>query len=416
MKIGEFAKKNQVSLDTIRHYMDINLIMPEKRGGQYDFDESCQKSFDEIVDLKGFGFTLSEVKTVLMFKTLANLTPYQQDEYYRTLYLNKQEELLSQIEKLTESSDKLKTKIEEISKHESKKNHTLGLSLSALDVLRCTECASKLNIKDAEITDNQIINGNLMCDCSKEYKVQDGIVVADSPFQNNVLYYDDRFFGKYIDGTDWRYLDNLHRTIEYFNKRVHTKDLKGKVLLELGSGSGFSLRNLLRKLPEDCTYIAVDHDIKRHHFLKGLIERADIKRNVVFLCCDFLNMPVKQNSVDVLLDFWGTSNYSFSNSTFLLTHLKKLLKDNTKLFGAYMLSKNFAYNSKINCVYQKNFKSEYIRFKIKSIGFDIDNERISEYVEQGGRFEDFFVEGEKVHTYMLTAKRLGKPNLNEETE
>lgn len=416
MKIGEFAKKNQVSIDTVRHYMDLNLIIPEKTGGQYDFDENCQKSFDEIVDLKGFGFTLSEVKTVVLFKTLANLTPYQQDEYYRTIYLNKQEELLSKIEKFTESSDKLKTKIEEISEHENKKNYTLGLDLSALDVLRCTECGSKLNIKDAEITDNQIINGSLTCDCDKEYKVQEGIVVADNPFQNNVQYYDDQFFGKYIDDTDWRYLDNLYKTIGYFNKRIHTKDLRGKVILELGSGTGFSLRNLLQKLPEDCVYIAVDHDYKRHAFLKGLIERADIKRNVVFLCCDFLNMPVKQSSVDVLFDFWGTSNYSFSHVTFLLAQLEKLLKENTKLFAAYMLFKNFAYNSKINAVNQKNFKSEYIRFKIKSLGFDIDDERVSEYVEQGGKYEDFFVEGEKIHTYMLTAKMSGKPNLSKEAD
>lgn len=416
MKIGEFAKKNQVSIDTVRHYMDLNLIIPEKRGGQYDFDENCQQRFDEIVDLKGFGFTLSEVKTVLLFKTLANLTPYQEDEYYRTLYLNKQDELLSQIKKLKESSSRLQTKIKEISKHKSKKNYILGLDLSALQVLRCSECGGMLNIKDAEITDNQIINGSLICSCSKEYKIKDGIVIADSPFQNNVLYYDDRFFGKYIDDTDWRYLDNIYKSIEYFNKRINSENLRGKVLLELGSGSGFSLRNLLQRLPEDCIYIAVDHDIKRHAFLKGLIERADIKRNVVFLCCDFLNMPVKQSSIDVLLDFWGTSNYSFSHVTFLLTHLKKLLKNDTRLMAAYMLFKNFAKNSKINTVYQKSFSANYIRSKIQDIGFEIDDERISEYVEQGGKYEDYFVEGEKVHTYMLTAKMSGQPHINEETD
>lgn len=30
MKIGAFAKANQTSIDTIRHYMDLNLIVPEK--------------------------------------------------------------------------------------------------------------------------------------------------------------------------------------------------------------------------------------------------------------------------------------------------------------------------------------------------------------------------------------------------
>lgn len=416
MKIGEFAKKNDVSIDTVRHYMELSLIIPEKQGGQYDFDERCQERFDEIVDLKGFGFTLREIKTVLLFKTLANLTPYQQDEYYRTLYLNKQDELLSQLKKLKESSSKLQAKIKEISKQKSKKNFILGLDLSALNVLRCSECGSKLDIKDAEITNNQIINGSLTCVCTKEYKVQDGIVIADSPFQNNVFYYDDSFIGKYIDDTDWRYLDNIYKSLEYFNVRINSENLRGKVLVELGSGSGFSLRNLMQKLPEDCVYIAVDHDIKRHVFLKGLIERADIKRNVVFLCCDFLDMPIKQNSVDVLLDFKGTSNYSFSHEMFLLTHLKKLLKEDTRLMAAFMLFKNFVPNSKVDTIYHKNFKADYIRSKIEDIGFEIDDERITQYVEHGGKFEDFFVEGEKVHTYMLTAKMSGLPNLSNKSD
>lgn len=33
MKIGKFGKLNNISIDTIRHYMDLSLIIPEKREG-----------------------------------------------------------------------------------------------------------------------------------------------------------------------------------------------------------------------------------------------------------------------------------------------------------------------------------------------------------------------------------------------
>ena len=35
MKIGKFGELNNISIDTIRHYMDLGLIIPEKKGGHY---------------------------------------------------------------------------------------------------------------------------------------------------------------------------------------------------------------------------------------------------------------------------------------------------------------------------------------------------------------------------------------------
>ncbi len=32
MKIGKFGELNNISIDTIRHYMDLGLIIPEKKG------------------------------------------------------------------------------------------------------------------------------------------------------------------------------------------------------------------------------------------------------------------------------------------------------------------------------------------------------------------------------------------------
>ena len=42
MKISKFAEVNNVSVDTIRHYMDLGLVIPEKRKSLF-FDEYCQR-------------------------------------------------------------------------------------------------------------------------------------------------------------------------------------------------------------------------------------------------------------------------------------------------------------------------------------------------------------------------------------
>ena len=37
MKIKEFSNKYDLSYDTIRYYMKLNLINPQKSGGHYEF-------------------------------------------------------------------------------------------------------------------------------------------------------------------------------------------------------------------------------------------------------------------------------------------------------------------------------------------------------------------------------------------
>jgi len=89
MKISKFASENNISVDTIRHYMDLNLIIPQKQGGHYDFDERCIKDLDDILVFKSMGFTLNDIQSIFTFKRYGKLTSYQQDEFYKNFFISK---------------------------------------------------------------------------------------------------------------------------------------------------------------------------------------------------------------------------------------------------------------------------------------------------------------------------------------
>lgn len=407
MKIGRFAVENNLSIDTIRHYMDLGLIIPEKKGGHYYYDDRCKNDLKDILSLKGMGFTLNEIKSIFLFRRLGKQLKYQEDKYLKELLIAKLKQIKKQINELINIESKLESKIEELSSNEYSEQLEMGVNIRTLRLFKCLKCNNELTLFADQISNNQIINGKLICKCGEEYLIDDGILFVNSKFSKNDNMFDFNYLIDYLNVTDPGYLDNLNRGLEWIYKKINFSEFKSKVILDLGSGMGFFLRHIYNDLPDDSLYIAVDHDIRRHKFLKNVLENADHQKNIIFLCSDFLELPLKNKTVDILLDHSGTSNYSFEHEKFLLKLIDNYIKDDALLLGGFILFKNFSINSLIDGKFRKNYILDNIKEEIKELKYKLIDERTSNFLSQGGKYESYFKEDEKVYTYGFYGKRLG---------
>ncbi|MBN2286879.1 MAG: MerR family transcriptional regulator [Tissierellales bacterium] len=416
MKIGQFARKNNTSIDTIRHYISLGLLMPEKRKAQYEFDENCTRDFQEILQLKQIGFTLSEIQQLILYRRIGKLTEYDTRMTYTSFFKNKKKHIECEINKLNEMKGKLDRALEEMqmkqNQNQNSNENRIGISLNSLELFSCPLCHDSFKIVEGSIKEDVLMNATLKCSCDYQIRIIDGIVFTPEligEYENvkdaNISEYSESYIDDYINTTHLDYLNKLLSGLQWASRHISSVSLDESVVLELGSGQGYYLRHMLDRFPESCTYIAVDHNPIKMMWLKKIIERSRPRCKILFVCADFTKLPIKPCSIDVLFDISGSSNYSFTHTEFLLYEIDYLLKQKTYLLGYYILFENFVSNSKIPALFRPGFRLQQIQSHLKTLQYACMDELISEPVEKGGPLEDYFVEGERVRTYFFSGMK-----------
>ncbi len=191
MRIGEFSKKHSVTKDTIRHYINLELIIPKKNGSHFFFDNKCSDDLIEVIQLKNLGFSLKEIQKLLIFNRLSGINKTEEDKCYILDILNdKYKELVDRLDHLKISVTKLEDYIiKNNSNHtdDYPKIHKLGLPLQSLDILSCPVCGESLNFSDGLIENNLIMKSRIFCKkCSFTCFIEDGILINLSNEDKNI--------------------------------------------------------------------------------------------------------------------------------------------------------------------------------------------------------------------------------------
>lgn len=402
MRIGAFAEKFGQSIDTIRYYMELNLVVPEKSGGQYTFDEACERDLLRILYFKERGFSLHEIKTILFYKRLGQLTECQYHCCYLELVQNKYQNTLKKIEELETIRKLLEESLSTLEEWKAERLFTLGVDLAVLPNLCCHACGGDLTLSEAHVEDNQVLDGHLICPCGVTYEIQDGILLVLRSYTSSGGNFD---IADYLHQTNPDYLDSIYKGLEWTHRRIDFKGLKGRTILELGCGIGFFLRHNHRDLPDNVLYLAADREISALRYLKDMLERSEIKRRVVFICSDFTTLPIRKASVDVLVDHAGSSNFAFEHNDFLPERMLPLLVPEAELWGTYICFHKFGHGNTLAPDQRKLFSAAYVREALCSLGFDIQDENQSAPITGGGVYEDYFHGDESVFRYTLIAKK-----------
>ena len=407
MKIGAFSEKYGVSQDTIRYYIKQKMLLPQKEGPQYDFSSSCERDLEIILELKNYQFSIQEIKKLLFYMRVSKLEPKLKSLFIHSALRKKQNEIQSEIKSLQDIEDELNTHIEEIQR-EPLSQHTMGVPFTFIENMSCPKCQEGYVLNASSIIDNDIIEGTLNCSCGS-LEILDGIIVGDGGNATDTMIIE---FSDYVEKTDTEHFQTFYSIMDWIEHQMDFRTLEDKLIIELGTGFGIFIRLIYNKLPKTATVVCVDYNMEYLKSLRDLLSYQSEKKSIVFMCSDFKSMPLKNKSIECLLDIAGRSNYylhQYNHETkveeTLLTDLEPQLSDTCLYCGFHYVFKSISTTHFLNKEHRYLFKEKQLFKEIQSLSMETTAHKLSTKLPVGGRYENFYTERDDVRTVGIIAKR-----------
>lgn len=385
MRIGAFSKKYQVSIDTIRHYMDMGLLYPSKKNGQYEFNAFMCEQMEEIISLKAYGLTLGEIGHYMYYNRLNSLDSrdFSTDVMF---FSSKLKQIRKQIADLKGFESNIVKRIDGFKDKVRTEVTPIGVSVDDLQLLACPSCKGMLSLNASEIIDNQIFNGTLNCQCGTSLRIHSGIII-NGQYTDDELVATEFDIVDYINETPMHYYNILTLSLEWIRNQLLLQLKPNQKVLELGTGYGLFMRACHHHLLDDTVYICTDYLPGQLLYVKALMAYFKPKGRKLFILGDFRKLPLKAQSMDLILDIAGTTIDVSPNPEHAFTDVLPLWKPVGSIIQAHYLANHLSMDSVIPKNRQPFFNKQTFLNLLESHDIAVDAWNESAPLPVGGKYE-----------------------------
>ncbi|MED1470548.1 MerR family transcriptional regulator [Bacillus salipaludis] len=408
MKISSFAKKFKVSIDTIRYYMNLGLLIPVKTGTYYEFDQTCEEDMNLITELKSFEFTLNEIREIIDLKRITLLRDHEDLDFYVKLLEQKKAGISYEISKLQSTVQKIDQKME-ILRHKETNESSTGFSLLFFPFLRCPVCSGSFQFQNALIQNESIIDGSIHCTCGYHAEIHKSILYApnlDNSIQNSAYLYEHKTVGEM--STDL--VKMIEKCSLFTYQNLKNVKLTNKMILEPCIDTFVFLPKYLHLLQENAYYIFCGSKQEMIEKLKAKIDSINPALKVLYIVNSSLHLPLANHSVDYLIDSISFNDYALFNPVFPLAKLTNLCKEDATIIGctAYYRqgAKSIRKMEKLYPnAYLKNFEKDFIKANISNFQFQLEENFLIGETKQPGIYIEHHVNEETIFFEGYIAKK-----------
>ncbi|MFM1652882.1 MerR family transcriptional regulator [Brevibacillus sp. B_LB10_24] len=410
MKIGAFARHFHISIDTVRYYTELGLLVPNKRESQLQFDQNCLDDMHVIIELKKMRFTLQEIHKILSLKRITQFSDMEDLHFLSVMLQEKQRQLSEERDQLNLSIEQIEEKLRSISRQITVENQS-GVPLAFIPLLACPHCQKSLDLTDACIQNQEVFHASLHCSCGYQASIKEGILMTTSS-----VFYTSKLQYSIYDQNTW---DDLTPSLVslwekgsmWIYKHVREQELAKRVILETNVDVYVFPPKHFATLPSDALYMFSGHGLATLSKLKNRIEQVNPDLRALYIVNSDMMLPIRYASIDLVLDTISFNDYSMFDQVYPLAKLKPYLTERAQILGNHMYYPPGARSlGNIPKLYPdphpRNFLLDYMEQHIQLHGFAFQKREYIGFTTNPGKYLDYHIKGEKLHLVAYLARRV----------
>ncbi|KQL49685.1 MerR family transcriptional regulator [Brevibacillus choshinensis] len=407
MKIGTFAKLFHVTTDTVRYYIELGLLIPDKKNIHYQMNQLCLDDMAFITELKKFHFSLQEIHHVLSYRRVTNFSDHEDIDYYNNLLIDKKNQLIKEKDDISNAILSIEKAVQSSSPSSSEMNFT-GIPFSFVHLFYCPKCHVPLEMKNVTIKEGYIHTGSLTCNCGYHAAIEEGIIITSNLYETSP--YPSYFYDKEtIQELNPSMINLFEKSNLWLQKVLQNADLKNKLIVETNVDAVVSLPKYIDLLETSAYYVFSGYSLAMLKKLKKRIERMNSKLNVLYILNSDLNLPLKPHCIDVFVDSFTANDFSLLNPQFPIHVLNNYFHSSSTIVGGYSYYDSSAKSLKnITALYPNSHEHilypKYLEENLSVNGFEITQNEYLGYCTEPGIFFDYHVMNEKFHMQMYMAR------------
>ena len=332
VKIGEFAKKWNVTIDTIRFYIKSGLLIPSSQSPQFIFGEREDKDMHTITRMKTQNFSLKEIYEYLELRRVSTMLEPESMQAAIELLNFKREELAKQVRALEKICREIDSDMDALLHSKQQPFSETGVPLQALPLLACPRCGAPLALNQASLSSQYVFQGRLDCCCGYRASIENGIIKTGNLYKGNHDQPDlKRELCRQIST---EYGVNIQKTMALFHDAFQAIGARNKVFLEGHVNGYYFLYNNLAKMDKDNLYIVVDKFPELLEMYKRYTDYLGLGYNILYIADAEYDWPLRPGCVDVLISFHSESVNSFYFHDSYVHNISRFLSPDVQIVGA----------------------------------------------------------------------------------
>lgn len=418
MKIGAFSKKFGVSVDTVRYYIEIELLLPNKKASaHYEFTPSCVDDMAFISEMKQYHFTLQEIHQMLLRKRISDFTIVEDiHRHYLHMMNEKKQQLKRDKEQLENTLSRLENKLLALRQDKPRSEAETGVPYSFLPLLHCPSCRIPLQICNACLQGKYMLSAQLHCRCSYRAEIKDGILLTSDRDNARSAYtygYDQERFQLLSSA----FIQLTEKGNLWLADRLRSKPDEPQLIVEANADVYTVMPRYIPSLSPESMYIFCGTSGPLLIKLKGRLAQNHPNLQALYIESSDWRLPLAPATVNLIVDSLSFNDFSLDNRIFPLLPMMPYLKQDARVLGHYLYYQPPAASlTRIRHLFpqahERTYYPDYLDENFSCVGMEISERKLLGYTKDPGSYLRYHVPNEKLHFLAYSAKYCGKGNVS----